>query len=76
MAKIKTKAIRYNADIDRLLIGTHEVRCGEPVRVKLPMLGWVDTRVERGEQEQGHEGWHLVGYDIINPVGLPAEVNI
>lgn len=53
----KFSTLSYNKEIDRYVIGTRQLHCGDCFQVKIENDVWKDVRIEKGTKK----GWYLVG---------------
>ena len=52
---LKTSTLSYNKELDRYVIGTKELHCGECFQIENEG-DWLDVRIEMGAN-----GWYLIG---------------
>lgn len=70
----KEYALRYDAEIDRLVIGDYGLHCGDTLEIKINDT-WVPTRVEASSDWSTGKfkpNWYLVGLEGLTIEGLIA----
>ena len=51
----KFSTLSYNKEIDRYVIGTRQLHCGDCFQVKIENDVWKDVRIEKGTKKEKQE---------------------